>query len=57
MKNKYKILIKKRDLLKKNIHLLSKEILENYTADFDINFTHDSTAIEGNTLSLIETNS
>ena len=55
MENKCKVLIKKRDLLKENIHLLSKEILENYSTDFDINFTHDSTAIEGNTLTLKET--
>ena len=55
MKNKYKVLIKKRNLVKENIHLLSKEILENYNTDFDITFAHDSTAIEGNTLTLKET--
>jgi len=55
MKNKQKSLINKRDLLKKNRDLLSKEILENYSTDFDINFTHDSTAMEGNTLTLRET--
>lgn len=55
MNNKYKVLINKRDLVKKNIHILSNEILENYNTDFDINFTHDSTAIEGNTLTLKET--
>jgi len=37
------------------MHLLSNEILENYNTDFEINFTHDSTAIEGNTLTLRET--
>ncbi|MBZ9570246.1 Fic family protein [Methanobrevibacter sp. TMH8] len=55
MTDKYKVLIEKKNLLKNNIHLLSKEILENYTTDFNINFTHDSTAIEGNTLTLKET--
>ncbi|MDR3223459.1 MAG: Fic family protein [Methanobrevibacter sp.] len=51
----YKRLIEKRDLLNKNKNLLSEELIENYTTNFDINFAHDSTAIEGNTLTLIET--
>ena len=55
MKNKHELLIDKRDSVKKNIHLLANEILENYNADFEVNFTHDSTAIEGNTLTLRET--
>jgi len=55
MESKYEVLIKKRDLVKENKHLLGKEILENYSMDFDINFTHDSTAMEGNTLTLRET--
>ena len=55
MKKKHKLLMTKRDLVKKNMHILAKEILENYNTDFEINFTHDSTAIEGNTLTLIET--
>jgi len=48
----YKKLKEKKDLLNKNKHLLSDGILENYATDFDINFAHSSTAIEGNTLSL-----
>jgi Fic family protein len=55
MKNKHKLLVKKRDLVKKHMHILSNEILENYNTDFEINFTHDSTAMEGNTLTLRET--
>ena len=55
MKNKHKLLIDKRDSVKKNMHLLGNEILENYNTDFEINFIHDSTAIEGNTLTLKET--
>lgn len=34
---------------------LPPAILENYNADFDITYSHESTAIEGNTLSLAET--
>jgi Fic family protein len=49
------MLIQKRDFLVENINILSKEILENYEDDFEINFIHDSTAIEGNTLTLKET--
>ncbi|MDR3291388.1 MAG: Fic family protein [Methanobrevibacter sp.] len=51
----YKKLIEKRDLLNKNMDLLSKELLENYSINFDVNFAHDSTAIEGNTLTIMET--
>ena len=36
-------------------HLLPKEALQNYEAAFRVEYTHNSTAIEGNTLSLIET--
>lgn len=55
MGNEHKLLIDKRDFVKKNLYLLGNEILENYNMDFNINFTHDSTAIEGNTLTLKET--
>ncbi|MDR2873754.1 MAG: hypothetical protein LBV42_03295 [Methanobrevibacter sp.] len=37
------------------MNLFTKEALENYGTDFEINFTHESTAIEGNTLTLLET--
>ncbi|MDR2829886.1 MAG: Fic family protein [Methanobrevibacter sp.] len=51
----YNKLKEKKDLFNKNKHLLGNGALENYTIDFDVNFTHSSTAIEGNTLSLKET--
>ena len=45
----------KKDFVNKNIEKLPKALLENYTAAFNVEYTHNSTAIEGNTLSLIET--
>ena len=52
----YKNLRKKRDFVLLNKNKLSQSVLENYNEDFNINFTHNSTAIEGNTLTLMETN-
>ncbi len=46
----YKNLRKKRDFVLLNKNKLSQSVLENYNEDFNINFTHNSTAIEGNTL-------
>lgn len=34
---------------------INKISLDNFNSDFEIRFTHDSTAIEGNTLTLLET--
>jgi len=51
----YEELIEKRDFLNKHKNLLSKEALENYELSFNIEFAHNSTAIEGNTLTLMET--
>ncbi len=34
---------------------LPADVLDNYNRDFDITYAHDSTQIEGNTLSLVET--
>ena len=51
----YNKLIEKRDYVKENIDKLDKNILLNYQTDFDVEFIHNSTAIEGNTLTLIET--
>jgi len=48
-------LFKKRDYVNNNIDKLDKSVIENYNDNFDINFTHNSTAIEGNTLTLMET--
>lgn len=51
----YKRLLEKKEFVKNNKHKLSDDLLEKYEKSFDIDFTHNSTAIEGNTLTLIET--
>ncbi|MBE5821556.1 MAG: Fic family protein [Clostridiales bacterium] len=45
----------KVDFINKNINILPKEIIEKINKAFDIDFTYNSTTIEGNTLTLIET--
>ena len=49
------ILKRKKEFVNANIHLISKAAQENYAAAFEIEYTHNSTAIEGNTLTLMET--
>jgi len=44
-----------KDEVNANLHLIPTEILNSFEKSFDIDYTHNSTAIEGNTLSLIET--
>lgn len=51
----YEMLQQKRDFINKNINKIDPVLLENFNTAFIINYTHNSTAIEGNTLSLIET--
>jgi Fic family protein len=51
----YELLKEKRDFVRQNIGLLPEVATENFENDFIVGYTHDSTAIEGNTLSLIET--
>ena len=46
--------IKHKEFLKKKPHI-SQISLNNFNSDFELRFTHDSTAIEGNTLTLLET--
>ena len=48
-------LLKKRDYYQANKDKIAKEVLEKYDTHFNIEFAHNSTAIEGNTLSLMET--
>ena len=48
-------LVKKRDYFQANKHKIDKVVLEKYNVHFEIEYTHNSTAIEGNTLSLMET--
>jgi len=52
---RYVELNRKREYYQANKHLLPREVTDNYEAAFRIEYTHNSTAIEGNTLSLIET--
>jgi len=46
---------RKREYYLANRHLIPSDILNKYENAFRIEYTHNSTAIEGNTLSLIET--
>ncbi|MCL2838110.1 MAG: Fic family protein [Oscillospiraceae bacterium] len=48
-------LYEKREYYQKYKHLLSDAIISNYETAFAIEYTHNSTAIEGNTISLAET--
>ena len=50
-----KTLGEKKDFVTANLHALPKAALENYTTAFAVEYTHNSTAIEGNTLTLRET--
>lgn len=49
------ILKQKKKFVNANMHTLSQAAQENYATAFDIEYTHNSTAIEGNTLTLMET--
>lgn len=48
-------LLQKKELLLRNKHLLSQATTTSLENSFDIEYTHNSTGIEGNTLTLIET--
>ncbi len=51
----YQVLMDKRAQYQKIEHFLPLETTENLERAFEISYTHNSTAIEGNTLTLIET--
>jgi len=51
----YNTLQGKRDYLQQNKDSLPEPVLKNYEDTFAVEYTHNSTAIEGNTLSLMET--
>lgn len=51
----YEALQGKLDFLRQNKDSLPEPVLKNYEDAFAIEYTHNSTAIEGNTLSLMET--
>lgn len=49
------ILKQKKEFVNANMHTISQTAQENYAAAFDIEYMHNSTAIEGNTLTFMET--
>ena len=51
----YQELLRKRDAYQEGKHLIPELTIASYERAFEIEYTHHSTAIEGNTLSLIET--
>lgn len=51
----YEMLCHKREQLSLLCKHLPKEALQSFDKNFEIEYTHNSTAIEGNTLSLIQT--
>ena len=51
----YNVLLSKKEFYQKHKNILSDFAVQNYEQAFEIEYTHNSTAIEGNTLSLIET--
>lgn len=51
----YNALQRKKEFYQKYKNTLSDLVVQNYEQAFEIEYTHNSTAIEGNTLSLIET--
>lgn len=48
-------IIKKAELYQKHITQVNSIALAKWEANFEVEYTHESTAIEGNTLSLLET--
>lgn len=51
----YQELLRKKERLKRHRDAISNDAALSYERAFEIEYTHNSTAIEGNTLSLIET--
>jgi Fic family protein len=51
----YNSLLLKKEFYQRHKNVLSDFIMQNYNQAFEIEYTHNSTAIEGNTLSLIQT--
>lgn len=51
----FTLLEQKKDFVTANTSVLPEAALENYSKAFEIEYTHNSTAIEGNTLTLMET--
>ena len=51
----YETLLRMKEQLKEQRETLPKEALESFDKSFDVEYAHNSTAIEGNTLTLIQT--
>lgn len=51
----YKSLLEKKNIFDRGKHTIDKVTISSYEKDFELTFTHNSTAIEGNTLTLMET--
>ncbi|MDR3599874.1 MAG: Fic family protein [Desulfosporosinus sp.] len=51
----YNSLLRKKEFYQRYKSVLSDFIMQNYNQAFEIEYTHNSTAIEGNTVSLMET--
>ena len=51
----YSRLLNKKNVLDKGKHTIDKVTISSYEKDFELIYTHNSTAIEGNTLTLMET--
>lgn len=51
----YSKILEKRNILEQGKHTIDKVTISSYEKDFELTFTHNSTAIEGNTLTLLET--
>jgi len=51
----YNSLLLKKEFYQRHKNVLPDFIMQNYNQAFEIEYTHNSTAIEGNTLSLIQT--
>ena len=52
---KYENIIKKAELYQKHMKQVNSIAVAKWEANFEVEYTHESTAIEGNTLSLLET--
>lgn len=51
----YSSLLEKKNILAQGKHTIDKVTISSYEKDFELMYTHNSTAIEGNTLTLMET--
>lgn len=52
---KYEELLQKRDAYRKGRASIPEEVIARYEREFEIRYTHESTALEGNSMTLEET--